>query len=245
MINTANTIYVPEYSRVEYSHFPASNMLTSLRHSNSFYYVSRRPQSTRIIFDHTLNIFIDKNSQFDNKSIYLFRKVKTSALQFIEQNSFDIPPELPVSFTNAEFSKPTDLIGTDINHAYWKIALNNGIITEETYDKGLAYKTTSLASLSVLGRNCQYEAYQGIKMLERCAIGGNKKLQDLYKYIRYSCYGYMNDIKEELADDFYKWKTDEIIYSKEPKNIELVHDYLTDKNLTFKDTPYEKVFSMV
>lgn len=230
-----NMVYVPDYRQVMYHRGQPDIFLKSLHDSNAHYFLSVKGEATRIVFDDCLHVFVRKATTFDPHSIYLFRQVKDKALEYINRNEVILPPPYPVNYTNDRFTHGKPLISTDINNAYWRIALNRGIIDEETYEKGVQYKTTCLASLAVLGKETVYQEYWGAQLVNKCAVKGNKKLQALYTSIRYECYNYMNEVRETLADDFYRWKTDEVIYVKEDENIKVVHEILRSKNLTFKD----------
>lgn len=225
----------PFYSFVQYMHGDPTKFLNSLQKGTSPYYLCRKPQSLRIIFDSTLFICLNKNCAFDQKSIYLFKKVKDCAFKYVENNPIEFPPSYPVNFINQEFNPEVPQISTDINNAYWRISKNKGIIDEPTFEKGLEYKTTSLASLAVLGKDQPYKYYEGRELIDNCVLCGEKRLQDLYTSIRLTCYSYMNEVKETLASDFHKWKTDEVVYYNSDKNIQTVHDILSSHNLTYKD----------
>ena len=230
--------YVPKYNDIKYLSCDPAPFIHSLVHQKGFYFFSERPQSVRVVSDNTLYIFFKKESEFNSRSIFLFKSVKEAAVKFCNNHNIVVPEERPCNYTNRLYSRSDELVATDVNNAYWRIALNENIITPEVYQKGLEFKNTSLASLAVLGRDCNYSAYRGLEYLKDVTIGGRKDLKDLYKFIRFSCYETMYECSEELKEDFYKWKTDEVIYTKTDKHIEIVHAILSNKNLSFKDTPY-------
>ena len=109
---------------------------------------------TEIIIGDRYECYIT-GSNFSNGS-HLMGAVKKDAQKFIDSGQ-KLPefPKFPVRKTSDtyDFSKGI-LVGTDIDHAYWRIAYNFGIISESTYFNGLKksdYKFTRLTALSILG----------------------------------------------------------------------------------------------
>ena len=50
----------------------------------------------------------------------------------------------------------------------------------------------------------------------------HKELENFYLDIRYSTYGVLLEIANELGDDFHSWKTDCIFFKDTKNNIDLV-----------------------
>jgi hypothetical protein len=127
--------------------------------------------------------------------------------------------------------------GTDLNHAYWRIAYNLGIITEITYLKGLRdeFKSVRLAALSTLGADKKYRVIRDGKItFDVKTIEGDQELQQVYKLIRYTCYRYMNQVKKLLGQDFLCYKTDAIYYIDTKYNRKIVNDFFNNKDLLIK-----------
>ena len=97
-------------------------------------------------------IYQNKSKRFTG-GLYLFGMVKKDIQNYLEENG-EVEPyeELPVNYINKEFDYNKDVIGMDINNAYWSVALLKGYISEHTYEKGLekeGLKSIRLASLFV------------------------------------------------------------------------------------------------
>lgn len=179
------------------------------------------------------------------KGIYLFAIVRKNAKNWLKQNPiFKLPNKNPVNeyasgIKNFENQKIT---GTDVNTAYWTIAYNLGIITKDTYQKGLDndLKQLRLATLSTLGAGKKYYVIRDGELTnDEVCIGADEKLADVYRLIRYTCYQYMNHLKKKLGNSFIAYRTDCIYYIDTKENRKLVQDYFKSKKLTYKQL-YEK-----
>ena len=173
---------------------------------------------------------------------FLYRPVRFDAFNFLKNRIVKLPIEYPTIVTAKAPRNFTELIGTDITSAYCFIAKNKKIISETTFHQGLGSsvdKQIRLATLSTLGKGKYYQTITDYKISKRhLHIGKNKKLASVYSYIRLTCFMYMNSLKRLLGKDFYRYETDCIFYKRTEKNRKLVHDYLTKKNLYFKDKNY-------
>ena len=58
--------------------------------------------------------------------------------------------------------------------------------------------------------------------------------KEIYKDIRFSTYGVMNEIAEELGNDFCCWKTDCIFFTDTDENREKVKGIIEEYQLTCK-----------
>jgi hypothetical protein len=181
-----------------------------------------------------------KQQKTFTKGLFLFGMVKKDAKLFIQKTpNFKIPKK----YDSIEYTKDLneDLFGkitaTDLNHAYWRIAYNKGIISAKTYEKGLHpdFKEVRLAALSSLGAS---KSYQKIKNGELTSIyhttKGDETLQNVYKLIRYTCYRYMAMVKKRLGRDFLCYKTDAIYYIDTRENRKIVTDFFKQKDLQMK-----------
>jgi len=112
-----------------------------------------------------------------------------------------------------------------------------GIIRNETYIKGLDddFKTVRLSALSTLGKGKDYYVIKDGKITnEVVKIGVDEAMDTLYKVIRYTCYEYMNVIKEMLKEDFVCYRTDCVYYVDTKENRKLVRDYFKNMKMSFK-----------
>lgn len=234
-IKSVSQVYVPFYKDIRYADMKYIKRFyfNTLLSSRCEYYVCRCQNSLRIVFDDILFVFTD--NYFSPKTLFIFRKVKDSAINYLKYNDPIGSIDYPTNFMNYDFDTSNKIMATDINHAYWNISFNKGIIEERLYRQGLNYKTTSLASLAVLSRNAKYQMFIGDKNVNREVIIGNERMKNLYKEIRNTCFSVMNEVREELASDFYKWRTDEISYLYSDKNKDLVNTVIGNHNLSCKN----------
>lgn len=175
-----------------------------------------------------------------NKGMFLFGMVRRDAKKYLKENPH---VRLPKKYAQVEYAKniPEDfsetVAGTDLNHAYWRIAYNLGIISDVTYLKGLPdkFKSVRLAALSTMGASKKYfRIKKGVITDEVKVIGGDEQLQDVYKLIRYTCYRHMNNVRKLLGEDFLAYKTDAIYYISSLENKRLVREYFKKKDLLAK-----------
>jgi hypothetical protein len=133
------------------------------------------------------------------------------------------------------------MCGTDLNHAYWRIAYLYGMINEKTYISGLdtECKALRLATLSVLGREKKFDSYENGEIKQSYVYQKeNVDLKNVFKFIRLTCFSFMKEASDLLGDDFFAWKTDCIYYRENLKNIKMVQDYFDQFNLTYKQLGY-------
>jgi hypothetical protein len=195
---------------------------------------------SEFIVEDTHYIFA-KSKVFPKDKIYLFNLVKAEAQKYIESNELVLPTERKTIVYNYDFDENNKITGTDLNHAYWRIAYIHNIIKEKTYLRALAYdcKAIRLASLSCLGREKKFEKYvNGEVTNEIVKQARDEKLNDVFKFIRLFCFETMHECKELLGDDFFCYKTDCIYYKDTEENRQKVHDFFDSKNLTYKQLVY-------
>lgn len=174
------------------------------------------------------------------KGMFLFGMVRKDAANYVKTN----PIKLPKQYLQIEYNeKVTEddilggITGTDLNHAYWRIAYNIGIISEKTYIKGLNddFKSVRLAALSTMGAEKKYrKIVNGEITNDFFSTKGDETLQMAYKLIRYNCYKYMSQVKRLLKKDFICYKTDAIYYVDTEQNRQLVKDFFEKKDLLMK-----------
>ena len=204
--------------------------------------IKRGTFTNEIVWVNNSYIFpcMDKKRQASfKKGMFLFGMVRKDVKEYLKTNTI----KLPNKFAQIEYNKELneDLFGkitaTDLNHAYWRIAYNLGIITDKTYTKGLNddFKAVRLASLSTMGANKKYQKIKNGKLLDEYkVIYGDDTLKDVYKLIRLTCYKYMNQVKKKLGRDFLCYKTDCIYYIDTQYNRKIVRDFFKEKDLYMK-----------
>lgn len=171
--------------------------------------------------------------------MFLFGMVRADATRYLSRHSIRLPKSRPqVEYArNINESILGKVAGTDLNHAYWRIAFNLGVISEKTYTKGLddKFKSVRLAALSTLGADKRYQKIEaGEFVKDYHLVKGNPDLQKVYTLIRYTCYRYMSQVKKMLGDDFLAYKTDAIYYADRNGNRQRVRKFFEEKNLLMK-----------
>lgn len=209
------------------------------KHGGDAYY--RKGNFTNeIIWDGKSYMFPQsKNHRSFIKGGFLYRMVRSDAKRFLAKgNKIPLPKKYPVNEYNEAFDKfGMPITGTDVNHAYWRIAYNLGIISKRTYERGLNddFKTVRLSALSTLGSGRDYQIIkQGNPVNNYIKIGTDEDLNILYKAIRYTCYKQMQKIKRKLKDDFVAYRTDCIYYVDTPENRKMVREFFKKNNLEVK-----------
>jgi hypothetical protein len=204
-------------------------------------YMRKGNFSSEIVWDGKAYVFpsSNENQKSCNKGMFLFGMVRKDAKAFIKSGKvLKVPKRYPTNYFNEKFDNlEAKITGTDLNHAYWRIALNLGIISKNTYIKGLddEFKTLRLAALSTLGKGKDYFVIEnGVVTDKVVRIGIDEEMDNLYKAIRYTCYKYMQIIKRMLGKDFLCYRTDCVYYVDSPENRKLVRDYFKKQDVGFK-----------
>ena len=136
-------------------------MLDLIKQNQGNGYMRKGNFSSEIIWDGKSYMFPPKGkAKSFRKGLFLFGMVRKDAKAFIKGGkTIKVPNQYPVNEYNENFTKLEDKItGTDLNHAYWRIAYNLGVISKNTYFKGLddEYKVVRLSALSTLGKGKDY-----------------------------------------------------------------------------------------
>jgi hypothetical protein len=170
--------------------------------------------------------------------IWVFRSVMHDVRMYIEDKRIRAKERLPVNLWNPKLEKFRGKItATDVDHAYWRIAYLEGIISDKTYKKGLELKDKALrlAALANLSSSKEYNVIKdGIVTKKTVVLKYDPILQKVYNNIRYTCYEHMTTLANILGEDFICYKTDCIYYKDTPKNRELVQIYLDSVGLEWK-----------
>jgi hypothetical protein len=210
------------------------------------FFVRRGSECNELIYDKEHRVYSSGNKNFPNDKIFLFNIVQQDCKKFLAKYSFvELPPKVNVSEYNYDYEHGEGVItGTDLDHAFWRIAYVKGYISKKTYDYGLddRAKALRLATLSVLGREKSYEKFVEGEFVELVILKQkDEKLQSIYKDIRYSCYYMMYELATMLGNDFDCWRTDCIYYRDTLENRKIVHDYFEEREMMFKQLVYNSM----
>tara|TARA_R110000782_G_scaffold14070_1_gene42370 strand:- start:4402 stop:5103 length:702 start_codon:yes stop_codon:yes gene_type:complete len=203
--------------------------------------IRKASECTEILMDDKHMVFASQTN-FPKKKIYLFNNVKQQVTKWLNTNDVYLPENLSSIKYNYDYDTDEGtMCGTDLNHAYWRIAYLYGMINEKTYIGGLDTdcKALRLATLSVLGRQKKFDNYEKGEIKETYIYQKeNVDLKNAFKFIRLTCWSIMKEVSELLGDDFYAWKTDCIYYRESLSNIKAVQDYFDKLDLTYKQLGY-------
>jgi len=206
------------------------------------YYIRETTMCTEVIIDGMLYVFSMDTTTFPKRKIWLFKVVKNQTLKWLEKNALIMPPKNKSVEYNYDYDLDTKpLAGTDVNHAYWRIAFIKGIISEKTYHSGLEANSKALiqSTISILGREKRFNFHsEGEPTKEIITQTKDIGTRKVYTYIRWTCYNYMFELSKLLGDDFFCWKTDGIYYHDTEENKKIVCDYFNKNNLTYKHLGY-------
>ena len=217
------------------------NYIKDLVSNKLSFSVRKASECTEILMDDKHIVFASQ-SNFPKKKIYLFNSVKQQTTKWLKENVVFLPEELNSIKYNYDYDTDEGtMCGTDLNHAYWRIAYLYGMINEKTYIGGLDTdcKALRLATLSVLGREKKFDNYEKGEIKESYVYQKeNVDLKNVFKFIRLTCFSFMKEASDLLGDDFFAWKTDCIYYRESLSNIKAVQEYFDQYNLTYKQLGY-------
>lgn len=224
-------------------YFPTgeNTLLETIKEVRADGYIKRGTFSTEIIWDKKSFIYPNAKKRKDfekfKKGLFLFGKVRQDAFDYLKvKKTVKKIKEYPSNFKSPSL-KYGHIAATDLNHAYWRIAYNKGIISKRTYLLGLEddHKATRLAALSTLGRGRTYFLISnGAVTKQSYRVGSNKKLMEIYDLIRFTCFQYMWLLKNKLGKDFVAYKVDCIYYLNPEKNRPVIEAYLESKDIEYK-----------
>ena len=211
------------------------------------FYVKRGVEIDQIVFGENHFLYSTGNNNFPPEKLFLFHKVNIDVKKFLENTPFiELPPKKPTQFYNLDYDDNVGVItGTDLDHAFWRIAYIKGYISKKTYQYGIAddkAKVIRLATLGNLGKEDVFDKYEnGVLVGQEIRKPENKNMKKIYADIRLTCYYMMYELSLMLGNDFESWATDCIYYRDTPKNRKLVHDFLDMHNMLYKQLTFNSL----
>lgn len=213
------------------------NRLVGGKHN---FLIRKGSEVNQIIFGQNHYLFATENKNFPKSKLYLFKMVNDDVKKFIDNNPFiDLPPQKKTQEFNLEYDiNLGTLTGTDLDHAYWRIAYVKGYISKNTYEHGIKddnAKTIRLATLGVLGTEQKFDRYIDGEYVETVVHRReNKAMKMVYRDIRLTCFFMMYELSLQLGEDFESWNTDCIYYRDSLDNRKIVHDFFDMHNMLYK-----------
>ena len=231
--------YKRNYKRVS-----MKSMYSNLVGGKASFLIRRGSECNELIFDGLHNVYATENKNFPSNKIFLFNLVSRDVKRFLKTNPFvELPPKKDVAFYSYTYDlEDGALTGTDLDHAYWRIAYVKGYISKKTYNYGLdeMAKPLRLATLSVLGRDNVFEKWENGEYVESITLKPkDEQMRMVYADIRFSCFYMMYELSKLLGKDFFCWKTDCIYYRNTPENIYMVQDFFDQRKMLYKQLVYD------
>ena len=217
------------------------NRLVGGKHN---FLIRKGSEVNQIIFGENHYLFATENKNFPKSKLYLFKMVNDDVKKFIDNNPFiELPPQKKIKDYNYDYDDEVGTItGTDLDHAYWRIAYVKGYISKNTYEHGIKdekSKTIRLATLGVLGTEQKFDKYVNGEYVETIVKRKvNKAIKMVYKDIRLTCFYMMYELSVKLGEDFESWNTDCIYYRDSVENRKIVHEFFDMHNMLYKQLTY-------
>lgn len=232
----------------QYKRVRIDRKIKTLKNCKSDFLIRLGSECNELVFDGKHTLYQTANKNFPSKFMYLFNLVQTDAKKYLQKNPIvDVSPKVPVTYYNFKYDhEKGTLTGTDLDHAFWRIAYVKGYISKKTYDRALdeRAKAIRLASLSVLGSEKVFQRFVNGEFYENVVTRKNDpQLQSIYQDIRYSCYYMMHEISILLGQEFDCWKTDCIYYRDTEANRKIVQSYFEEREMLFKQLVYNSMDS--
>jgi hypothetical protein len=234
---SASKIKFIPFERMEY-------MFNMLKQRNEVAYYRRGSLADELIID-GLRIYYYRGSKSIFKYGWLFREVKKQAQEFVNNNKIKPKKKYLAILLNKKYvfqkgeTIEKNIVGFDIDDAFWNIAFKMGVINERTFRTGLELpnevKSIKLASLANLSSDKHFSIIQNGEVNQRkkmVVIPCNPLTKIVYQNIRDTCLEYMFKLSKLLKDDFYEYRVDAIYFRKSAQSIKLVKDYFKNLNVS-------------
>ena len=233
----------------QFKNFSCDRTFKKLVGGKQNFLIRKGSDINQIIFGDNHYLFATENKNFPKNKLYLFKMVNDDVKKFIDNNPFiDLTPQKKIKDFNYDYDDEIGTItGTDLDHAYWRIAYVKGYISKKTYQHGIKdekSKNIRLATLGVLGTEKKYERYENGECIGTVVLKKeNKAMKLIYKDIRLSCFFMMYELSILLGENFESWNTDCIYYRDGFENRKLVHDFFDMHNMLHKQLTYNTIDS--
>ena len=231
----------------QFKNFSSDRTFKRLVGGKHSFLIRKGSEVNQIIHGKNHYLFATPNRNFPKNKLFLFKKVSDDVKKYLSQNSIiDLPPKKNTQDFNLEYDVNNGVItGTDLDHAYWRIAYVKGYISKNTYEHGIKderSKSIRLATLGVLGTEQKFDRYENGEYVETIIHRReNKLMKTVYKDIRYTCFYMMYEIALMLGEDFESWNTDCIYYRDSKKNREIVNSFFDMHNMLYKQLAFNSM----
>jgi hypothetical protein len=180
-----------------------------------------------------------KTGKIDFSKLWIFGAVKAGAVRYLKKNAVEhLSERLPSVLKNYEninaLVEGEEFLATDLDHCYWRIAYNEGVIRKELYERlnvseFKQNRNQALACLTTTKKKHYYK--EGV--FSHTEIIGDSDLAMLYEnVIRQKCFQIMNNAVPLCKKGFIMYKTDCIYYK--PEQQEIIEAHFMANNMLFK-----------
>ena len=113
-----------------------NRLIRTLKNKNTKFFLKKTSESTQIIFENTM-FYFPHSKNFPRNYLFMFKSVNRDVTKWLKgRKKIALPPKHEVTKYNLDFDHNKGKVtGTDLDHAYWRIAMIKGIISEDTYEK--------------------------------------------------------------------------------------------------------------
>ena len=121
-----------ENTQRNYKRVSMDNMYANLVEGKGDFLIRRGSECNELIFDGIHNIYQTQSKNFPSNKIFLFNLVTRDVKKFLKANPFvELPPKKDVTFFSYTYDLQDGITtGTDLNHAYLRIAFVKGYISK-------------------------------------------------------------------------------------------------------------------
>jgi hypothetical protein len=233
-----------------YKNVPINLIMDKLIKHGVPFYVRIGTECNELIYEGTHKVFATKNRNFPRKFLFLFNSVALNVKKYLSNvTDFQVSPKKKVALYSYTYDNEKGVLtGTDLDHAFWRIAYVKNYISQRTYEYGLddSAKALRLATISVLGREKSFQEFNnGVFVKNVVYKERDERMQLVYEDVRHSCYLMMYELCVLLGDDFESYKTDCVYYRDTPENRKIVHDYLDERNMLYKQLVFNTMDKFV
>lgn len=198
------------------------NYLKAYIHSKSDFVVVSYGTTKKLICGRYSSLFNGIKGEKKPQGLHLISLVKKDIDSYIQNGGAipKIPKDKPyLTFINYQnlylFGEGEQALGIDINHCYWRTIYLQGVITDETYQKGIEnpdYRDGRLIAVGTLGKKISVTKYRdGEKVDEFIDDRDYIKYGGFFWQVLSKIYDLMLDLYNSLGKDFLMFLTDCII----------------------------------
>lgn len=143
-------------------------------------------------------------------------------------------------FNNPKFTTEYILSGKrdvyliDINHCYWRIAFNLGLITEKIYEKHKDNRDSRLVSIGNLGKGTTYKYFENGEWKK---VYKDSSFRWAWDYICFKAYEVVNEAYIQCSGKMFAYQTDGVYVPEESVNI--VCDVFAKLGFSYKIKHYK------